>query len=182
MGGSVVSVNVSVRKGEAKRPVDAAVLREDHGIEGDCHAGPGEKQVSLLAWESVEEQLELMREKGVRCPKAEELVDERGNGSAADASAAAQAGDDLYELRPGDYAENLTVRGVDLRAVGPGDRIEAGSALLEVTRIGKECHKHCAVYARLGDCVMPREGVFTRVLRGGQVRAGDAVAVSRGGG
>ena len=171
MNGSILSVNVSTKKGEAKKPVDHATLREDWGIEGDVHAGPGVKQVSLLAWESVEVQLELMREKGVKCPKAEELTEKAG--------AEEGAGEDVYDLHPGDYAENLTVQGVDLKNVTPGDRIGVGpDVILEVTRIGKECHQHCAVYQRLGDCVMPREGVFTRVLRGGQVRAGDDVRVA----
>jgi MOSC domain-containing protein YiiM len=169
-----MSVNVSTKKGEAKSPVPEGVLREDHGIEGDCHAGPGEKQVSLLAWESVERQLEEMRAKGVKCPKAESLKTGPADAPASDA--------DVYELHPGDYAENLTVRGVDLREVAPGDRIEVGEALLEVTRIGKECHSHCAVFKRLGDCVMPREGVFTRVLRGGVIKAGDPVGVRKAGG
>jgi hypothetical protein len=172
--GSVLSVNVSARRGEAKRPVAAAVFVRDRGIQGDCHAGPGVRQVSLLAWESVEAQLALMREKGVRCPRAGELVARGGGEPAAEGGPPAP---DPCDVRPGDYAENLTVRGVDLGAVRPGDEIEAGPALLEVTRIGKECHRHCAVYARLGDCVMPREGVFARVLRGGRVRAGDEVAV-----
>ena len=174
MTGSILSVNVSTKKGEAKRPVpggERVTLREDWGIEGDVHAGPGVKQVSLLAWESVEVQLELMREKGVKCPKAEELTEKAG--------AEEGAGEDVYDLHPGDYAENLTVQGVDLKNVTPGDRIGVGpDVILEVTRIGKECHQHCAVYQRLGDCVMPREGVFTRVLRGGQVRAGDDVRVA----
>ena len=177
MSGSVMSVNISTKKGEAKKPVDRAMLKEDWGIEGDVHAGPGKKQVSLLAWESVERQLLEMREKGVKCPKAEKLAVKPGDGSSGDENLA-----ELYELHPGDYAENLTVRGVDLRSVKPGDRIEVGSgAALEVTRIGKECHYHCAVYERLGDCVMPREGVFTKVLCGGPVKAGDEVAVREAG-
>jgi MOSC domain-containing protein YiiM len=168
MSGSILSVNVSARKGEAKRPVPEVVLREAHGIEGDAHAGPGERQVSLLAWESVEAQLERMREKGVACSKTKALAG--GDGGVPD---------DPYHLDPGDYAENLTLRGVDLKSVKPGDRIElASGALLEVTRIGKECHQRCAVFERLGDCVMPREGVFAKVVRGGAIKAGDAVAVS----
>ncbi len=169
MAGSILSVNVSAKKGEAKRPVPEAVLREAHGIEGDAHAGPGDRQVSLLAWESVEAQLVRMREKGVACPKTEALAGE---------AAGADGAGDPYRLDPGDYAENLTLRGVDLKSVKPGDRIElASGALLEVTRIGKECHQHCAVFERLGDCVMPREGVFAKVMRGGKIKAGDVVVV-----
>ena len=177
MSGRVLSVNVSMKKGEAKKPIqkgETVTVREDYGIEGDCHAGSGERQVSLLAWESVEAQLALMREKGVKCPKAEELVEKVEE----KAGEAPREEHDPYVLHPGDYAENLTVQGVDLRDVKPGDRIEVGAdVLLEVTRIGKECHSHCAVFKRLGDCVMPREGVFTRVLRGGRVAQGDAVVV-----
>jgi MOSC domain-containing protein YiiM len=170
VGGTILSINVSTKKGEAKKPVDGATLRGDHGIEGDVHAGPGEKQVSLLAWESVEAQLELMREKGVKCPKAKELTSKAGD--------AQPAPDEAYTLSPGDYAENLTLCGVDLSSVKPGDVIRVGAEVrLEVTRIGKECHQHCAVYKRLGDCVMPREGVFTKVLAGGQVAPGDEVTV-----
>jgi MOSC domain-containing protein YiiM len=128
--------------------------------------------VSLLAWESVQQQLEQLRKAGVQCPKAKELTA---------ASAAQPTSDvDLYEIHPGDYAENLTVKGVDLRAVRPGDTIHVGTdAVLEVTTIGKECHYHCAVYKRLGDCVMPREGVFTKVVQGGRVASGDEVRVEK---
>ncbi len=76
---------------------------------------------------------------------------------------------------PGDFAENITVEGFDLLRVRPGDRIRAGEALLEITQIGKECHDRCAIYFQAGDCVMPREGVFARVIRGGEVAPGDFV-------
>jgi cyclic pyranopterin phosphate synthase len=172
MSGNILSVNISTKKGEAKRPVPKAVLRDAYGIEGDVHAGKNERQVSLLAWESVEAQLELMREKGVKCPKADDL---------AGSDAIDVRTHDPYALVPGDYAENLTVQGVDLKSIALGDKIELESgALLEVTRIGKECHQHCAVFERLGDCVMPREGVFAKVLRGGKVKAGDTVEVHSG--
>lgn len=69
---------------------------------------------------------------------------------------------------PGDFAENLTVEDIDLPAVSIGARLRVGQeAVLQVTQIGKECHGHCAIYRLAGDCVMPREGIFTRVLRGG---------------
>jgi MOSC domain-containing protein YiiM len=174
VSGTILSINVSTKKGEAKKPVPEAAMRADHGIEGDVHAGPGLKQISLLAWESVEEQLELMRRKGVRCPKSVELATAAGGDR--------PAGDGEYVLSPGDYAENLTVRGVDLRSVSPGDAIRIGGTVrLEVTRIGKECHQHCAVFERLGDCVMPSEGVFARVVEGGRVAPGDDVTVEQDG-
>ncbi|MDI3280298.1 MAG: molybdopterin-binding protein, partial [Bacillota bacterium] len=80
-------------------------------------------------------------------------------------------------LGPGDFAENITTEGIDLLALPVGTRLEVGPALLEVTQIGKECHTRCAIYYQAGDCVMPREGIFARVLRGGTVRPGDPVKV-----
>jgi molybdenum cofactor synthesis domain-containing protein len=79
-------------------------------------------------------------------------------------------------LGPGEFAENVTTRGLDLQRVAPLDRLKAGAAELEVTQIGKECHgEGCAIFREVGKCVMPREGVFARVLRGGAVRPGDRV-------
>lgn len=78
---------------------------------------------------------------------------------------------------PGDFAENVTVSGIDLPALGIGKRLRIGGALIEITRIGKECHDRCAIYLQAGDCVMPREGVFAKVLRGGTVAPGDPVEV-----
>ena len=69
----------------------------------------------------------------------------------------------------GDFAENVTTRGIDLASLPIGARLHLGDALLEVTQIGKECHQHCAIYAAVGDCVMPRRGIFARVLRGGEI-------------
>jgi MOSC domain-containing protein YiiM len=78
----------------------------------------------------------------------------------------------------GDFAENLTIVGINLPLLPIGTQLRVGStALLEVTQIGKECHQHCAIYQQVGDCVMPREGIFARVLRGGPVAKGDAVSV-----
>ncbi len=82
---------------------------------------------------------------------------------------------------PGDFAENLTVAGIALPALPVGTRLRVGKALLEVTQIGKVCHDRCAIYLQAGDCVMPREGIFARVVRGGAVAAGDAVEVVGGG-
>jgi MOSC domain-containing protein YiiM len=82
------------------------------------------------------------------------------------------------DVNPGDFAENLTTEGIDLPALPIGTRMRAGEALLEVTRIGKECHTRCAIYQQAGDCVMPREGIFARVVRGGRVRPGDSLEVA----
>ena len=78
---------------------------------------------------------------------------------------------------PGDFAENLTTEGVVLADLPVGTRLSVGEAILEVSQVGKECHERCAIYHQAGDCVMPREGIFARVVRGGQVSAGDSVSV-----
>lgn len=83
------------------------------------------------------------------------------------------------DVGPGDFAENITTRGIDLVHLPIGTRLKAGQALLEVTQIGKVCHARCAIYDLAGDCIMPREGIFTKVLKGGQVSSGDDIEVIR---
>ena len=75
----------------------------------------------------------------------------------------------------GAFGENIIVEGFDLGSLPVGTRFRIGDALLELTQIGKECHSHCAIYHQVGDCIMPREGVFTIVLEGGLVKAGDVI-------
>ena len=88
----------------------------------------------------------------------------------------------ISSLAPGAFAENIVTRNIDLSRLKIGDRLLlAGSVLLEVTQIGKECHKACAIKTQTGDCIMPREGIFARVLKGGAIQTGDVVeAVSVG--
>lgn len=81
------------------------------------------------------------------------------------------------DVGPGDFAENVTTSGVDLVSIPIGTRLRLGEALLEVSQIGKICHSRCAIFDQAGDCVMPREGIFARVLVGGNVRTGDLVEV-----
>jgi MOSC domain-containing protein YiiM len=131
---SILSINISESKGVQKTPVEEAVFRREHGIEGDAHAGPWHRQVSLLANEDIE----TMRGKGI-------------------------------EIRCGDFAENITTEGIELAALPIGTRLHLGEVLLEVTQIGKECHHGCAIYQAVGDCVMPRQGIFTKVIRGGTI-------------
>lgn len=82
----------------------------------------------------------------------------------------------LPSLHPGSFAENLTVEGIDLEAAKVGLRLRVGETLLEITQIGKECHTKCAIYKTTGDCIMPKKGIFCRVLEGGRIAAGDRVA------
>jgi len=135
-GFRILSLNVSERVGEQKRPAPGGrvTLKENHGIVGDAHAGDWHRQVSFLADEDVD----TMRGKGIR-------------------------------IGFGDFAENVTTRGVDWSSLPVGTRLTLGEAELEVTQIGKECHARCAIYQAVGDCVMPRRGIFARVLKGGEV-------------
>lgn len=142
MDARVEAVCISLGKGERKTPVPEVVLRENHGIEGDAHAGDWHRQVSLLARESIEK----MRAVGL-------------------------------DVGNGDFAENITTSGIELFTLPVGTLLQLGVTLLEVTQIGKECHTRCAIYHQAGDCVMPREGIFAKVLRGGIVRPGDAVTL-----
>ena len=139
----VEALCTSGKKGEQKRPVETAVFRTEHGIDGDAHAGPWHRQVSLLAAEDVE----IVRRT-------------------------------LPDVRPGAFAENVVVSGIDLAALGLGSRLRLGAAaILSVTQIGKVCHTPCAIGRLTGDCIMPRLGLFARVLEGGEVRVGDAAEV-----
>ena len=133
----------------------------------------------------------ISTEKGTaKHPVSEIVIDERGvvddahrGPSHRQVSLLAQesidrfAGDVGRQCRPGDFAENMTTSGLDLREVAILDRLTTGPVELEVTQIGKECHPNgCAIFREVGKCVMPKEGIFCRVIRGGTVRAGDPVA------
>jgi len=87
-----------------------------------------------------------------------------------------------FEVGPGDFAENLTTQGGQLLSLPVGTKISIGKdVLLEVTQIGKECHSGCAIYQEIGKCIMPREGIFARVIHGGVVRAEDQVRIEKNG-
>lgn len=77
----------------------------------------------------------------------------------------------------GAFGENLIVRGIDLKQLPIGTRLQCGEVLLEVTQIGKQCHKGCEIFQIMGDCIMPREGIFTKVLKGGMISEGDEINV-----
>jgi MOSC domain-containing protein YiiM len=85
------------------------------------------------------------------------------------------------QVGPGDFAENITTQGLDLLKLPVGTRFRIGeNSLLEVTQIGKVCHTRCAIYYQAGDCVMPKEGIFARVLEGGEIKVGDEIHVLGG--
>lgn len=78
----------------------------------------------------------------------------------------------------GDFAENIATSGIDWQKVPIGTRLRVGyAALVEITQIGKECHNKCAIYYMAGDCIMPREGIFAKVLEGGRIKCGDAITI-----
>lgn len=147
MKGIVKSLNISKTKGIAKIPVKEAKFIQDFGIEGDAHAQPGIRQVSLLAFESISKQQ--------GCPK----VKNKG-----------------VNLSPGDFGENITTKGIDWIKVELGTKFSVGKeVILELSKIGKECHQYCSIYYKTGDCIMPREGVFARVVQAGIVYLGDKI-------
>lgn len=149
MTGKIYSINLSIKKGIPKTPIDEAVLKENFGIVGDVHSGQPIKQVSLLSWEAIERQN--------NCPKIKS-----------------------EKLKPGDFAENITTQGLDLSQLKINDKLVInGQIVLEISQIGKECHTFCAIYKKTGDCIMPREGIFARVITGGTVRVGDSLEVKR---
>ena len=82
-----------------------------------------------------------------------------------------------FDLIPGAFAENILTEGMTLYKLPIGTKLKIGSAICEVTQIGKECHSHCAIRKAAGDCVMPREGIFVKVLQAGRAKAGDTVRV-----
>jgi MOSC domain-containing protein YiiM len=130
----ILSVNISDKKGETKKPVEKIVLKENYGIIGDAHAGDWNRQVSLLSQEDID----TIKYQGI-------------------------------DISYGDFAENITTEGVDLASLPLGARLLIDNTVLEVTQIGKQCHDRCSIYEKVGDCVMPRKGIFTKVIRGGKI-------------
>ena len=82
------------------------------------------------------------------------------------------------KVKPGDFAENITTEGIDLIKLPVGTRMKIGDVEAEVSQIGKECHTRCAIYYQAGDCIMPKEGIFVKILKGGKIKVGDKISVS----
>lgn len=141
---TVVSVNISEKKGTIKVPVPEIELNE-LGVTRDAHAGDWHRQVSLLADESVQRFTHAAGRK----------------------------------VNYGEFAENITTIGLELVNTHPLDRLTIGEVELEITQIGKECHgTSCAIFREVGSCVMPKEGIFARVVKNGIVKAGDEIIYS----
>ncbi len=145
--GRIHSINISKAKGVPKSRADKALLLKGLGIDRDAHAGTDIRQVSLLDIESIRGQIADAKAKGAS-----------------------------VEIRPGVYAENITTEGLDLSALKIGDRLRAGpKAVLRISKIGKECHSPCAIYHQVGDCIMPRKGIFAEVMESGEIAVGDTL-------
>jgi len=85
-------------------------------------------------------------------------------------------------VSPGDFAENITTEGIDLSELKIGDRLKLGTeAEVTITQFGKKCHRRCAIYEQIGDCIMPRKGVFAIVCREGSIKVGDIIEVKTDG-
>jgi|LGVE01.1.fsa_nt_gb molybdenum cofactor synthesis domain-containing protein len=127
----VKSVNISVKKGTIKKPVDKITLSHV-GIAEDAHSGTWHRQLSLLGTESL----------------------------------AKQAIKAKREFAYGEFAENITTEGMEIHLTKPLDMFISENLELQVTQIGKECHSNCEIFREIGDCVMPREGIFCKVVKG----------------
>ncbi len=143
--GEVTAVSVSQEKGTRKKAVTDIELKRDHGIIGDAHAGDWHRQVSLLSEESIN----IMQE---------------------------QMNSEEFLIGYGDFAENIATRGIDLHDIEVGKYLKIGKeVVLEVTQIGKECHSGCDIAKKVGNCIMPKRGIFARVIEGGIVKPGDNI-------
>lgn len=146
----ILAVNISEKKGTVKKPVPEALLVSDFGLRGDAHGGNWHRQISLLAQESVE-----LSKAGVKDKALAKGICE------------------------GVFAENITTEGIELHTLPVGTKLCLGSeAVIEITQIGKECHTGCEISKIVGQCIMPRHGVFAKVLRGGVIRPGDTIIIA----
>lgn len=140
--GSVRSINISLKKGVKKTPVESAEIGSE-GIRTDAHAGDWHRQISFLADESADRMRQI-----------------------------------APGINPGDFAENITTRGIDFTRVRIGQKIMINDKVsLEITQIGKECHNGCEIKQQVGYCVMPTEGIFAKVITGGGIKTGDEVII-----
>lgn len=83
----------------------------------------------------------------------------------------------LDNVKPGAFAENITTEFIDIPNLKIGTKVKMGETELEITQIGKECHNRCAIYYKVGDCVMPREGIFAKVIKSGEINIGDIIQI-----
>lgn len=143
--GKITAICISEKKGTGKFPVENALFKVGHGIEGDAHAGNWHRQVSFLGLGEIE----AFRQRGA-------------------------------QVKLGDFGENIVAEGFRFKELPVGTRLRAGEVYFEITQIGKKCHSGCAIFQQVGDCIMPREGVFAKVLRGGELTASMELEIYEG--
>ncbi len=134
----------------------------------------------------------ISSKKGVRKKPVDEITIKSGYGIEGDAHASSKWHRQIsllaiesiqkmqkmgLDVKPGDFAENITTVGINLMEFPIGTKMLVGDAELEVSQIGKECHTRCNIYYQAGDCVMPKEGIFVKVLKGGKIKKGDIITV-----
>lgn len=155
IAGKVVSVNISQNKGERKKPVSQLwEVIEDCGLKGDGHANCPPAGVKGWNNETSHRQVSLLAVESI------EKMQKMG-----------------LDVQPGDFAENITTIGLDLLSLKIGEQVKIGEVILKISQIGKVCHKRCSIYYQVGDCVMPKEGIFAEVIKGGMIKAGDEIIV-----
>ena len=147
--GKIVALCISEARGTVKHAVPEVKLIKDFGIEGDAHAGHWHRQVSLLSAEQV-------------ANFNERIVESKAG---------------IEPAISGTFGENILVSGIDLRNLPVGTLLKAGEVVLKLSQIGKECHSHCQIFQRVGDCIMPREGVFATVEHAGSLKPGMEITV-----
>ena len=145
MNSKIVAISISQKRGTKKENINSAFLVKGYGIKGDAHAGREEKQISLLALESINK----MQNNGIN-------------------------------LNPGDFGENITTFGINLMKLPIGSKLKLGKEVrIKITQKGKLCHTRCSIYDTVGDCVMPREGMFGIVIQGGQIKPGEIIEIEK---
>ncbi|MBI4690262.1 MAG: MOSC domain-containing protein [Nitrospirae bacterium] len=137
--------------------------------------------------------INISPQKGTRKKPIKEASIKMGHGIEGDAHASSEwhrqvsllAVESIKKMRalglkvnPGDFAENITTEGISLPELPIGTKMTIGEVELEVSQIGKECHTRCNIYYQAGDCVMPKEGIFAKVIKGGKIKEGDEISVS----
>ncbi|WPC43670.1 MOSC domain-containing protein [Clostridium sp. JS66] len=140
---SILSINIGEKKGVVKKNVEKGYFKINHGLVGDIHAGKLDRQVSLLAQESIDK----IKKSGI---------------------------DGFCTVK---FTENLTTFGLDLYKLSVGTKMKIGEAVLEITEVGKQCHKGCERRKLQDDCVMTMECVFAKVLSSGWIKKGDKIEI-----
>ena len=140
MTAKIISINISSKKGTAKKPIEKVQVIVNHGLEDDAHAGNHHRQVSLLGIESIN----AMNKQG-------------------------------YQISCGGFGENISTEGVTLYKLPLKTKMRINNVVLEVSQIGKICHRPCKIFYEVGKCIMPEQGIFAIVLKGGEIKVGDRI-------